>query len=142
MKTSDETQDLERRLGAVPLLTPLSGRRRRQLLERSRVVEHDEGHQLAIEGGGALALHVILSGSVTVSSRGRELRTLREGEYFGEISLIDGKPRSAAITAAEPLRVLAVPHQAFQEVLDAEPGFARELLVMLCARLREAQAAS
>jgi CRP/FNR family transcriptional regulator, cyclic AMP receptor protein len=140
VKTSDEAQDLEQRLGSVPLLSPLSARRRRQLLDRSRVVEHDEGHQLAAEGGGALALHLILSGSVTVSTGGKELRTLRAGDYFGEISLIDGKPRSAAVTAAEPLRVLAVPYQAFQEVLDAEPAFARQLLVLLCARLREGEA--
>jgi len=140
MKTTPEQLDLEEALAGVPLLTPLSVRRRRQLLDRSRVVDHEAGHQLAAEGGGALAMHVILSGSATVSIGGREVRTLRAGDYFGEISLIDGKPRSAAVTAAEPLRVLAVPYQAFQEMLDADPAFARQLLVVLCARIRDVPA--
>lgn len=139
MKTTQDGRELERLLGQVPLLKPLSSRRRRQLIERSRVVQHDAGHELAAEGRGALAMHLLLSGSATVSIGGEEVRTLRPGDYFGEISLIDGKPRSAAVVAVEPMSVLAVPYQAFQEVLDAEPGFARELLVVLCSRLREAQ---
>lgn len=139
MKTTQDAQELERLLGEVPLLKPLSAKRRRQLVDRSRVVNHDTGHVLAAEGGGALAMHLILAGSAAVTTGGEQVRTLRPGDYFGEISLIDGKPRSAEVTAAEPLSVLAVPYQAFQEVLDAEPAFARELLVVLCARLREAE---
>ena len=69
-----------------------------------------------------------------------EKRTLTVGDHFGEISLIDGKPRSATVSATEPLTTLAVPYQAFQSLLDDDPTCARGLLTVLCARLREAEA--
>lgn len=126
-------------LAEIPLLSGLSKRQRAKLLEASRVVEHAPGREVATEGEGALALHVVLEGSATVSVRGVEKRTLRSGDHFGEISLLDGKRRSATVSAAEPLTTLAVPHLAFQALLDADPSCARDLLVTLCARLREAE---
>jgi len=62
------------------------------------------------------------------------------GRYFGEISMIDGKPRSATVTAVAPMTTLAIPHQDFERLLADEPDFARGLLVNLCARVREAEA--
>ena len=140
MKLTQDAQDIDRLVEAVPLLAPLSPRRRRQLIDRSSVVDHAAGHELAVEGSGALAMHLILSGSAKVSVHDHEVRTLWPGDYFGEISLIDGKMRSASVTAIEPLRALAVPYQAFQEIVNDDPAFARQLLLVLCARLRDAEA--
>ena len=95
---------------------------------------------MSAEGLGGLAFHYILDGHATVSREGRELRTLGPGDYFGEISMIDGRPRSATVTAVEPMRVLAIPHQEFESVIDQDPDFARHLLKTLCARLRESEA--
>ena len=53
--------------------------------------------------------------------------------------MIDGKRRSATVTAESPLRTVTVSHATFVELLDQEPGFARTLLTVLCARLREAE---
>ncbi len=61
------------------------------------------------------------------------------GEYFDKIAMIDGKPRSATVNAAEPMRTLAISHADFQELVKDEPEFARGLLLLLCARLREAE---
>jgi len=56
--------------------------------------------------------------------------------------MIDGRPRSATVTAVDALTVLAIPHQDFESVIDEDPDFARQLLNILCARLREAEARS
>jgi CRP-like cAMP-binding protein len=127
-------------LAAVPVFAGLSRRQRGKLLDLSRVVTHDDGHELATEGEGSLALHVVLDGRAMVSIRGAQVRELGPGDSFGEISLIDGKPRSATVTAQGALTTLAVPHHAFNELLDDDPAAARVVLVQLCARLREAEA--
>ena len=126
----------------VDLFRDLSRAQLKRLASASSEVSHPAGKAVAQEGEGGLAFHLILEGSATVSRDGRELRTLGPGDYFGEISMIDGRPRSATVTASEPLRLLAIPHQNFEVVIDEDPAFARQLLKTLCARLREAEARS
>ena len=127
-------------LAAVPIFAGLSKRQRSKLQDGSRIVQHVAGKEVASEGLGALALHVVLSGTAVVTVSGHEKRTLTVGDHFGEISLIDGKPRSATVTAIDQLTTLAVPYQVFQSLLDDDPTCARGLLTILCARLREAEA--
>jgi CRP/FNR family cyclic AMP-dependent transcriptional regulator len=127
-------------LAAVPIFAGLSRRQRSSLQHGSRIVQHPAGKEVSAEGQGALALHVVLEGTAMVTVGGHDKRTLSTGDYFGEISLIDGKPRSATVIATEPLTTLAVPYQVFQSVLDDDPTCARGLLTVLCARLREAEA--
>jgi CRP-like cAMP-binding protein len=98
------------------------------------------GKEVAVEGEVGHALHVILSGRATVSHDGRTVRRLGPGDYFGDISMIDGMPRSATVRIDEDVRALAVGHMVFETLLDERPEFARVLLKRLCARLREAEA--
>ena len=132
-----DPQNLDDELAHVPLLSSLSRRQRGKLLAGSRVVEHPAGREVTAEGAGAVALHVVLDGAADVSIRGRAVRTLGPGEYFGEISMIDGKPRSATVTAGENLRTLYVPHAAFTGLVDNDAAVAKELLVALCGRIRQ-----
>lgn len=127
-------------LAAVPILAGLSKRQRSRLLETARIVQHPAGKVVNAEGEGGLALHVVLDGTATVTVGGQKKRILSTGDHFGEVSLIDGKPRSATVTATAPMTTLAVPHLVFQSLLDSDPTCARGLLTVLCARLREAEA--
>ena len=127
-------------LARVDLFSGVNRRHLKKLAERSQTVDHEAGQTIAAEGLGALAFHLILDGQAEVSRDGKPIRTLGPEEYFGEISIIDGKPRSVTVTAASQLRTLVVPYQSFQELLDTEPAFARALLTMLCSRLREIEA--
>jgi len=133
--TSKSSEDL---LADVDLFSGISRRHLRKMVSRSREVDHPADREIAAEGLGGLAFHMILDGEVSVSQAGRELRRLGPGEFFGEIGMIDGKPRSATVTTTRPTRTLAVPHQVFEELTIEEPEFARGLLKTLCARLREA----
>jgi CRP/FNR family cyclic AMP-dependent transcriptional regulator len=77
---------------------------------------------------------------ISLSRQGREivLAELGPGDYFGELSLIDGRPRSADASAAVRSEVLELPQDAFFKLLDENGTVARKLLVELCRRLREA----
>ena len=134
------TREPEEQLPAVDLLAGLSRRDVRRLVKLSREVTHVRGKEVAVEGEAGHALHVILSGRATVSHGGRRVRTLGPGDYFGEISMIDGRPRSATVTIEEDVRALAVGHMVFESLLEDRPEFTRILLKRLCARLREAEA--
>ena len=135
-------REREALIADVDLFRDLSRSQLKRLASASREVSHPVGKAVATEGQGAHAFHFILEGEATVTKDGRVLRTLGPGDYFGEISMIDGRPRSATVSAVAPLQVLAIPHLDFEQVLDEDPGFARHLLKTLCARLREAEARS
>jgi CRP-like cAMP-binding protein len=137
---TDNATDVQAHLARVPIFAGLSSRQLGKLAGASRRTTHQAGHEIAKEGEGALALHVILDGTAEVTVHGSPKRELRAGDYFGEISLIDGKKRSATVTAASDLHTVAVPHGPFQQLLETEPGFAAGLLTLVCARLREAEA--
>ena len=132
--------DVEQKLASVDLFSGLSKRQRRKLLDGAKEITHTADQEVAHEGLGALAFHLILDGHASVALHGQEVRTLGPGDHFGEISMIDGRPRSATITATDRLTTLVVPHEDFERLLSHEPEFARALLGTLCARLREAEA--
>lgn len=134
-ETSHDTADL---LSKTNIFSGLSRRQLKRVIAQSREVDHEAGHEIALEGVLGLAFHLLLSGEVVVSIGSKEVRRLHRGQYFGEIAMIDGKPRSATVTVTEPTRTLVVPHYLFVELIEEEPAFTRDLLSLLCARLREA----
>ena len=137
----DVTQNPEALLAQIDLFSGLSGREMKKLVRATKEVDHPAGHEVASEGRGAFGFHLILSGDATVTKNAEVIRELHPGDYFGEISMIDGKPRSATVTAGDGLKTLVLTHYAFQELIEEEPAFARGLLTLLCARLRAAEEA-
>jgi CRP/FNR family transcriptional regulator, cyclic AMP receptor protein len=140
MDETPERTGTEETLAGIDLFSGLSRRQLRKLIGRASEVDHAAEHEITTEGLGGLAFHLILSGEVVVRLGGSERRLLGPGDHFGEITMIDGRPRSASVTATRPTRTLAIPHQVFDELLHQEPEFAHGLLRILCARLREADA--
>jgi CRP/FNR family cyclic AMP-dependent transcriptional regulator len=134
------SQGPEEMLSGIDLFSGLSKRDAKRLVARAREVAHGKGKQVASEGGSAVGFHMILSGQATVTRDSRMIRTLGPGDYFGEISMIDGKPRSATVTIDEDVHALAIDHGVFESLLDEQPEFARGLLKGLCSRLREMEA--
>jgi len=81
------------------------------------------------------AFYVIVRGRAGVAGKNLS-RTLREGDYFGEIALIDDGPRSATVIAVDELRTIVIPKSAFLTLLVREPGFARRIMASLGKRVR------
>lgn len=135
----ESTQDAQTMLSKVDLFAGTSARRLKKIATLAKLTIHDAGREVAAEGRGALAFHLILSGQATVTKGRKELRKLGPGDYFGEISMLDGLPRSATVTAASPLQTLAISHSSFDQLLKDDPQFTRALLKLLCGRLRSAE---
>jgi CRP-like cAMP-binding protein len=87
------------------------------------------------------ALFIVASGAVKItlpSETGDEaiLATLRAGDFFGELALLDGAPRSATAIALEPTETLVLPRERFRELIDAEPAIRDALFAALARELR------
>jgi CRP-like cAMP-binding protein len=126
------------RLRAVPLFAGLKDRELKDVLGQTREVEHTGG-EIVEEGSKGVGFHLILDGTATVLQGGEVRRTLGPGDYFGEISLIDGKPRSATVTAAEDLTTASIVSWEFEPLLLEEPQITKALLLVMCSRLRAAE---
>jgi CRP/FNR family cyclic AMP-dependent transcriptional regulator len=106
---------------------------RRRRFRRNEVIFH--------QGDPGSALHIVVSGAVKIllpSAEGEEaiIATLRPGEFFGELALLDGEPRSATATALEPTETLALPREDFDELLERDAALRTTLLRSLAAELR------
>jgi CRP-like cAMP-binding protein len=93
------------------------------------------------QGDPGNALHVVTDGAVKIvlpSPEGEEaiIATMRRGDFFGELALLDGAPHSATATAVESTETLALPRAAFLELLEQDGGLRMALLTGLTAELR------
>jgi CRP-like cAMP-binding protein len=110
-------------------------RAKRTLERHARRTTFGPGELVVRAGDPAEAFYLILRGRAGVA--GTELgRTLREGDHFGEIALLDGGPRSATVIALDELVTIEIPRQAFHALLARDPGFVRELATSLAMRVR------
>ncbi|MGA8261264.1 MAG: PEP/pyruvate-binding domain-containing protein [Arenicellales bacterium] len=98
-----------------------------------------KGETVIMEGSGGAAFFLIDSGQATVTARGVELATLGPGDYFGELALIDGGPRSATVTAASDLACRGITFWEFRPLVEGNGTIAWKLLQALAKRLRAAQ---
>jgi CRP/FNR family transcriptional regulator, cyclic AMP receptor protein len=128
------------KLKGVPLLSGLSRRELREVVDASQEMQFPRGSTIAQEGSRAADLYVILEGHADVSIGGRRRRRLDPGDYFGEMSVIDGGPRTATVSAGSNLLVLRVPGRAFRRLLESNAKIATKLLLELAGRLRRGDA--
>lgn len=130
---SDEHIDALKR---VPLFAGMSDRALKRVADISKEVTHGDGKAVVEEDQSAIGFHMILSGQAEAMHGGTVVSTMDAGDYFGEMSLIDGKPRSASVMAKGELHTLAIPAWNFNRLLDQNPDMMRALLVTLSDRIR------
>lgn len=124
-------------LSQVPLFATLSARRIRGLAALAEEQRFMEGAKVVREGEVGDTFYVILEGEAKVVSRaGRVLNRLYPGQFFGEISLMDGGPRTATVEAVTPLSALALPRSAFIRLIQQDPGVGVTLLRYTATLLR------
>jgi len=128
------------RLEEVGLLAECSRRQLRAIARISEVIEVPEDTVLARSGAAGEEFFLILDGSARVEVSPRKRSRLKPGEYFGEMSLLDGGPRSASVIAETPLRLLVIKRRDFSTLLREAPELTQSLLATLSRRLRNAEA--
>jgi CRP/FNR family transcriptional regulator, cyclic AMP receptor protein len=130
-------------LARVDLFSGLSHRDLARIAHSGREVDHKPRKEVVTQGRSGVGFHLVLGGTADLEIGGRIRKQLGAGDYFGEISLLDGKPRTATVRAGEDgLRTFSITAWQFQGLLKEQPQVARALLVTLCARIRDAEAAS
>ena len=103
-------------------------------------VEFPAERAIARQGEIGSGLFIIVDGHVRVVRDGQVVTRLGPGEFFGELSVLDGAPRNATVTAEVPTTCLAVATWDAERVMLEEPTVALALLRVLAGRLREAVA--
>jgi CRP/FNR family transcriptional regulator, cyclic AMP receptor protein len=96
---------------------------------------------LARQGKREREFMLILDGTARVERDGHVLAHLKAGDFCGEMSLIDGEPRSATVVAETPCVLMVIDRRSFQKLLDSVPELQRKILITLCQRLRAADTA-
>ena len=131
--TQDRRSEL---LGACRLFTGVDPAHLAKVAERAIEVDFPADRVIARQGEIGTGFFVVVSGRVRVVRGGEDVATLGPGDFFGELSVLDGLPRVAQVVATEPTRCLALASWDFEQVLLENPPLALAILRGLASRLR------
>jgi CRP/FNR family transcriptional regulator, cyclic AMP receptor protein len=123
-------------LSVVPLFAGFSKRDLNRLAEETDVVSFPAGTTIVEEGLLGETMFVVLSGEARVMQGKRRLGTVRPGDFFGEVALLDGAPRSASVVAETPVVAIRLFRRTLVRMLEAEPQLALKILDSLVRRVR------
>lgn len=128
-------------LAAVPLFAGLDADGLEGLAKGMRVRRFRRGETVFHLGDPGDALFIVMAGSIKITlpaDTGDEaiLTTLRPGDFFGELALLDGAPRSATAVAIEPTETYILARERFRELIATEPVMREALLATLAAEVR------
>ncbi|HEX7254730.1 MAG TPA: cyclic nucleotide-binding domain-containing protein [Gaiellaceae bacterium] len=125
-------------LGALPLFSGLRKRQLRGIARLASVVDYEAGEVIVQQGEAGDSFYLVLEGRARVLGRSRPLRP---GDFFGEMALVDGGPRSATVTASAAVRVMKLPRRAFLRALKEDPQIGLAIMETLAGRVRRLERA-
>jgi CRP-like cAMP-binding protein len=123
-------------LERVPLFLGFGADDYRRVARICRVLEAPAETVLTKMGEPGDSFFIIIDGKVAVQTQAGTGNELRSCDFFGEMSLLDGEPRSATITATTDVRLLVVDRANFWRLLDDAPALLRRILMVLSRRVR------
>lgn len=126
-------------LASVPLFAGLSRRHLKRIAEHADEVTFGSGETIVEVDQPGGSFFVLLEGEVKVVRGTRTITRMGPGEFFGEISLLDGGPRTATVIAETPVLAVRVFKRSFDRVVTQEPAVASKILAVVARRLREAE---
>jgi len=136
-----DTSSMSDALAAVPLFAGLDADGLTSMTRGMRVRRFRRGETIFHLGDPGDALFIVMAGSIKITlpaDTGDEaiLATLRPGDFFGELALLDGAPRSATAVAIEATETYILPRDQFRELIATEPVMREALLATLAAEVR------
>ena len=131
-------------LAGVPLFSELSRRHLHRLADLADTARYPSGRVIVEAGRPGNAFFVLAVGGAKVYRgklpTGRPIARFGPGDFFGEMALLDGGPRSATVVADGDVTAIRLTRSAFQKVLKSEPSIAFGVMRELAARLRKGAA--
>jgi CRP/FNR family transcriptional regulator, cyclic AMP receptor protein len=128
--------DLLRNVG---LFSPLEDKDLQSLSAEFSERRFAAGDRIALEGESGLMFFVVESGELSVEVHGQTVSTIGPGGSFGEIALIDRRPRTATVTAVTDVRAYGLPVFVFRPFVEARPAVAWALLEAMADRVQAAE---
>lgn len=143
IKDTEKIKDIQAVLAHNPLFSGLEDFYLKDIAPIGEVRSWPKGSQIICEGDSGDTVYFLLSGKAKVTLYGEEgreivLSVLKAGDMFGEMSIIDGKPRSANVEAVKDLECFVVSREAFLDYLSKHHKVYMMLFAYLTGRLREA----
>ncbi len=123
-------------LRAVPLFEGMTDRSVDEIAALAAETDYPAGAILVREGDPGDTFIVIVDGRATVDRGGEPIAEMSGGDFLGEISLIDHRPRSATVIAVEPIHALVVRCDGFDRLMNDYPAVRLGILTALTRRLR------
>jgi CRP/FNR family cyclic AMP-dependent transcriptional regulator len=128
--------DVAAKLANVPIFSGCSKRELTLIARAAKEVNHKEGTVIAREGERGIGLFLILNGECEVTIGGKRKAKLSAGDFFGEVALLDGGPRTATVTALTPVKLVGITGWVFRGLLMEHPSIALKTLESVAGRLR------
>src|SRR6476469_8469359 len=126
-------------LKAVPLFQGMTDPALEAVAALANVVTIADGATVTREGDPGESFFVIVDGQLRISRHGETIRDLGPGDFLGEISLVDGRPRTATAVAVGPVNAIVIERPAFLELMDRFGAVRLGILMALSDRIRHDQ---
>lgn len=126
-------------LGGIPLFQGFSKRHLQKVAAATDELTFAPGQRIVEEGNLGETLFVMLAGQAKVVRGRRTVATVVPGDFFGELSALDGGPRTATIVAETPVRVLRVFRHTLVSMVEEEPSLSLKLLDGIVRRIRQVE---
>lgn len=127
--------DIDQTLAGIPIFSECSRKELKAISRLVTPVSISEGKVLVREGEPGREFMIIVEGTATVRRNGRKVATLGPGDFFGELAVLAGVPRTATVTADTKMVVEAMNRQEFSSLLDESPAMAKKILMGAVKRL-------
>lgn len=119
----------------VPLFSQLGRKELDEVATIADEIDLPAGKELTVEGQPGREFMVIVEGDASVRQGDREINRLGAGDFFGEIALVEDRPRTATVTAETPVRALVITDRSFRTLLEHSPETKDKVMSARSARL-------
>lgn len=127
--------DIDQTLSRIPIFSECSRRELKAISKLVTPVEVKAGKVLTEQGEPGREFMIIASGTATVSRDGKPIAKLGPGDFFGELAVLAGVPRTATVVADTDMVIEALNRQEFSSLLDESPAIAKKVLLAAVKRL-------
>ena len=123
-------------LKQIPLFSRIPGEELARVARIAYEISFAAGEELIVEGDIGDAAYLIVSGAVAVMAGGNEVASLGQGQFVGEMAILDSEPRSASVIATEDVRALKIEREDFTDLLAERAEIAIGIIRIISWRLR------